>query len=163
MPELSHASVNRGKKRRENQTLKTNPPAGDGLAPALYPMKKLALIISAIIICSTLVACRIDATALLSSEDNLALYIHSGGTSVTKREIVKNSETYNELRDWLTKNEKGWSSSPATYVPSIEVRGKKFTLNFLQGSVILNFQDANGRYHQYVKDVKLEEYQFLNK
>ncbi len=124
-------------------------------------MKKLSLIISTIIICATLVACRIDATALLSSEDNLTLYIHTGGTSVTKIDIAKDSQMYNELRDWIVKNEKGWSTSPATYVPSIEVRGRKFTLNFLHESVILNFQDANGNYHQYVKDIKPEEYQFL--
>ena len=126
-------------------------------------MKNLPLIISMFIICTTLVSCRIDPKALLGSEDTLTLFIHAGGASATKKEITKDSQTYNELRNWFFKNRNGWSTSSATYMPSIEVRGKKFTLNFLHESVILNFQDANGSSHQYVKDVKPEEYQFLLK
>ena len=38
MQQLSHAPVNRGTKRRENQELETNPPAGDGSAAAFLSL-----------------------------------------------------------------------------------------------------------------------------
>ena len=123
-------------------------------------MRTFPLLVYALIICASLIGCRIDATALLSSEDKLFLNIHSATTSVTK-EITTDSQTYIELRNWLIKNEDGWSSSPATYVPSVEVRGKRFTLNFLSNIAVLNFQAENGKYHQYVKDITPEEYHFL--
>jgi hypothetical protein len=78
-------------------------------------MKKLSLIIATCIICAALVGCQIDATELFKSEDTLTLYIHTGGTAVSKKEIMKDSHIYNELRDWFLKNEKGWSSSLVTY------------------------------------------------
>ena len=48
-------------------------------------------------------------------------------------------------------------------MPSIKVRGKKFSINFLGSKAILNFQDGKGSYQQYVKDVRPAEYQFLKK
>jgi hypothetical protein len=126
-------------------------------------MRKIILTVFVLIICASLTACRIDATALLNAEDGLTLYIHSTGATVIKKNIPKGSQLYNDFREWFIKNEKGWSSSPVTYIPSIEVRGTKFSINFLHGSAIVNFHDTNGSYHQYVKVVKPEEYQFLKK
>lgn len=125
-------------------------------------MRKLILTVSTLLICAALTACRIDATAILNAEDGLTLYIHSRNTRAIQADLPKGSQLYNEFREWLLKNEEGWSTSPVTYIPSIEVRGKKFSINFLGNSAILNFQDSKGSYHQYVKDVKPEEYQFLN-
>lgn len=126
-------------------------------------MREINLTIFVLIICATLTACRIDATALLNSEDSLTLYIHSTGPTVIKTDIPKGSQLSNNFREWFIKNERGWSPSPVTYIPSIEIRGTKFSINFLHSSAIINFQDADGSYHQYVKDVKPEEYEFLKK
>ncbi len=123
-------------------------------------MRTFPFLICVLIICAALLGCRVDATALLSSEDKLFLNIHNATKSVIK-EITTDSQTYVELRNWLVKNEAGWSTSPASYVPSVEVRGKRFTINFLNKIAVLNFQDENGKYHQYVKDITPEEYQFL--
>lgn len=134
-----------------------------GVTAALYPMRKVIITVSILLICAALTACRIDATAILNAEDSLILYVHSTGSAAIKTDIPKDSQRYSDFREWFLKNEKGWSPSPVTYVPSIEVRGKKFSINFLHGSAIINFQDTNGSYHQYVKDVKPQEYQFLRK
>lgn len=125
-------------------------------------MRKITLSASLLFICAVLIACRIDATAILRSEESLTLHVHSVESVITT-DIPKGSQLYNEFRDWLIKNEEGWTTSPASYVPAIEIKGKKFSINFLGTSAILNFQDSNGSYHQYVKDAKPEEYQFLKK
>lgn len=126
-------------------------------------MRKAHLTISILLICMVLTACRIDTTAILDVEDGLTLYAHPTVGSVVKTDMPKGSQLYIDFRAWFIKNKKDWSTSYVTYVPSIEVRGKKFSINFLGSSAIINFQDTQGSYHQYVKQINPEEYYFLKK
>lgn len=107
-------------------------------------------------------ACKIDAKLLLDSEGSLTIETHqANGISNTKREIRKGDETYAKFKRWLEENEKGWEPSPVTFVPSVEVRGKKFVMNFHPSRAILNFQSPDGKYHQYVKETKESDFQYL--
>lgn len=125
-------------------------------------MNKAKQYIFLLILCTILTACRIDANSILEPEEVLVVSIHNlTGTTVTKKEIRKGDETYNRLKKWMVDNEKGWDSSLVTFVPSVEVRGKNFNLNFHQTRAILNFQSPDGKNHQYVKDIKESEFQFL--
>jgi len=115
-----------------------------------------------LVFCAILAACKIDAKLLLDSEETLTIETHqTNGTSNTKRELRKGEETYSRFRKWLEENEKGWEPSPVTFVPAIEVRGKKFVMNFHPTRAIINFQSPDGKCHQYVKEVKETDFKYL--
>jgi len=115
-----------------------------------------------LVLCAFLTSCRIDANLILESKEMLLVSNYkSSGTTITKKEIRKGDATYSRFKKWLEENEKGWESSPVTFVPAVEVRGKKLVINFHPTRAILNFQSPDGKYHQYVKDIKESEFQYL--
>lgn len=125
-------------------------------------MKNLARYVAILILSTFLAACRIDSKWLLESQETLTIEIHeTNGKSKGKREIRKGEEAYSRLKKWMEENEKGWEPSPVTFVPAVEVRGKKFTLNFHNRRAILNFQSPDGQWHQYVKDITEADFQYL--
>jgi len=125
-------------------------------------MKNLSRYIVAIILTTILAACKIDPKWLLESQETLTIETHeSNGKSKAKKEIRKDEETYSQLKRWMEENEKGWEPSPVTFVPDVEVRGKRFTLNFHPRRAILNFQSQDGKWHQYVKDITEADFQYL--
>lgn len=125
-------------------------------------MKNLTRYVAILILATILVACRIDSKWLLESQETLTIETHeSNGKSKGKKEIRKDEEAYSQLKRWMEENEKGWEPSPVTFVPDVEVRGKKFTLNFHPRRAILNFQSPDGQWHQYVKDIKEADFQNL--
>jgi len=125
-------------------------------------MKKANRLIFILMLSAFLAACRIDANQLLQSEEVLTIQVYnSSGTRITKTEIRKGNETFTRFQKWLEENEKGWEPSPVTFVPSVEVRGKKFVFSFHPRRAILNFQGSDGKYHQYVKDIAASDFQYL--
>ena len=126
------------------------------------PMKKANRLIVILMLSVFLAACRIDVNQLIQSEEVLTIQVYkSSGTGITTKEIRKGDETFTRFKKWLEENEKGWEPSPVTFVPSVEVRGKKFVLNFHPRRAILNFQSPDGKYHQYVKDIAEADFQYL--
>lgn len=122
------------------------------------PMRYIPLLF----LCSILAACKVDTNWLLQSEELLTIQTHEiHGRSRGKKEIRKGDETYSRFKRWMEENERGWKPSPVTYVPDVEVRGKKFVINFLPGGAILNFQSPDGNWHQYVKDIAEADFQYL--
>ena len=125
-------------------------------------MNKTTSYILLLILLTILTACRIDAKWLLESEESLLVQTYQPGRGKAPAiEITKNEEKFAQTRRWLEQNGKGWNPSPATYIPGTEVRGKRFVLNFLHNLAVLNFQDPDGKYHQYVKGIKETDYQYL--
>lgn len=125
-------------------------------------MKKAKQYIFLLILSTVITACRIDANQLLQSEDVLTIQINkSSGASITSKEIRKGDEKFASFKKWMEENEKGWEPSPVTFVPAVEVRGKKFVVNFHPRRAILNFQSPDGKYHQYVKEIKESDFQYL--
>ena len=74
--------------------------------------------------------------------------------------IKKDSVYYVKLERLIKNNLKGWHYTPATYISGIVVAGKEFTLNFLNGTAIINYKDGD-EYKQYYKKIEFEEYKFL--
>jgi len=115
-----------------------------------------------LILFAILAACKVDPGWLLQSEEILTIEIHrTDGRNKEKKEIRKGDETYSRFKAWIEKNEKGWEPSPVTFMPDVEVRGKKFVVNFHPRRAILNFQSPDGNWHQYVKDITEADFQYL--
>jgi len=110
-----------------------------------------------------LTACKIDSNAIMQQEDHLSLSRHFYNPSkpAIETEITKESAKYRELLKWFEKNQNDWTPSVVTYAPNVMVTGQKFNINFTKGGAILNFEVRKGKWRQYVRDVKEEEYQFL--
>ncbi len=125
-------------------------------------MNNLTRYIFILILTTILAACKIDSKWLLESQEPLTIETHeTNGKSKGKKEIRKGEETYSQLKRWMEENEKGWERSPVTFVPDVQVRGKKFTLNFHPRRAILNFQSQDGQWQQYVKDITEADFQYL--
>jgi hypothetical protein len=85
---------------------------------------------------------------------NEALVLQGPGRSCT---ISPDSPQYKNLSAWVSRNRSEWSSSPASYVPGIIVRGSNFTINFLDSVVVVNH--AGG---QFTHRVSPSEFAFLS-
>jgi len=105
------------------------------LAPLLVPM---------------LMGCQ---TSLDWSLPNEPLKLDRGGQTCT---ISPSSRQFKDLSDWLAKNRSGWSSSPASYVPAVMVRGSNFSMNFVNSLVVVNYQRG-----QFTHEVSPSDYAFL--
>jgi hypothetical protein len=86
----------------------------------------------------------------------LKLLVYSDGRPRAERELIPSSKEYGQLSLWLQANSKGWSPTPASYVPGVYVSGKAFSINFLKASIIINYSGG-----QYTKRVDPKEYEFL--
>ena len=125
-------------------------------------MKNLTRYVAILILFAILAACKIDSKWLLESQETLTIEIHElNGKNKGKKEIRKGEEAYSQLKRWMEENEKGWEPSLVTFVPAIEIRGKKFFLNFHPRRAILNFQSPDGQWHQYVKEIAEADFQYL--
>jgi hypothetical protein len=113
-----------------------------------------------IFIACLLAACDIKADLILRNEDILILEIQSE-KGIQKKEIKRGSGTFTQFADWLKHNEKGWESTPASYLPSVVLSGRNFSINFLKNMAILNYKDSEGKQHQVYKTIKPEDYNFL--
>ena len=107
-----------------------------------------------------LAACKINADAILSTNQNLILQVRAKDSMAIK-EVVLSPEAYQKLHTWLKQNERGWSSTPASFMPGIIVKGDKFSINFLRDIVILNYTDPYGNSHQLTKNCDPNDYAFL--
>jgi len=74
--------------------------------------------------------------------------------------IKKGSFKYVKLEQLIKSNSKGWEYTPATYVSGLVVVGKKITLNFLNGIVIITYKEGTD-YKQYYKEIEIKEYEFF--
>lgn len=121
-------------------------------------MKFIPIIVAVIISLALLSGCKVDALSAFDAQGDLTLYVYGSGRPFEPQKIKVNSAIYKKLRDWVANNKTGWSHTPATYVPSVMVLGETFSLNFLDSSVILNYEGG-----QYIKQIDVSEYAFLNK
>jgi len=85
---------------------------------------------------------------------NLYLYSKDGTTNCT---LERGSPQYEQLQNWANKNQSGWKSSPATYLPIKVVSAQNFSLDFLNTIAILNYSGG-----QFVHSVSAEEHRFLS-
>ena len=84
---------------------------------------------------------------------NEALKLERGGQTCT---ISPSSAQFRDLSHWLAKNPSGWSSSPASYVPAVMLRGSNFSVNFVNSLVVVNYPGG-----QFTHEVSPSDYAFL--
>jgi hypothetical protein len=118
--------------------------------------QRIALIFLCVAALMLAVGCDSDIHFDLPKNETLKLHVYSGGGPLVEKELAPSSKENQQLALWLAANTKGWSSTPASYVPGVYVTGKEFSINFLKTSVIINY--AGG---QYAKPVDPKEYEFL--
>lgn len=120
-------------------------------------LKSLSVLL---LLCTIITACRIDSDAIIAPDEKLTVLIYKTG-EIARKEIASKDYAYVQFIKWVKENDKGWSPSPVTFAPSVEIRGKKFVINFHPTRAILNFQGSDGSYHQYVKDIKEADFRYL--
>lgn len=83
-----------------------------------------------------------------------ALIVRDGQTECA---VASGSEQHAKLSAWLSANGKGWEATPASYVPALVVSGTGFSINFLKGGAILNYNEG-----QYSHSADPSQYEFLH-
>jgi hypothetical protein len=126
------------------------------MCSATSPMKWFVVLIACAIFVAVAAGCKSDVRFELPANESLKLLLYGGGKPLTEREILPSSKEHSLLAAWLVVNREGWSPTPATYIPGVYVRGKEFSINFLQTNVIINFRGG-----QYIKSVNPKDYEFL--
>jgi hypothetical protein len=83
--------------------------------------------------------------------------------SLSSQEVLVESEQHQLFLDWLSKNNRGWHSSPASYYPDFSVIQGDFRLLTWKDSkgVVVAFIDKNGESQQFTKSIKQGELHFL--
>ena len=66
--------------------------------------------------------------------------VYSVGRPVVDRSIEPGSAEERSVADWFNSHSKGWHTSFVTYVPGRQIEGDDFSLNFLNGFCVLNYQ-----------------------
>lgn len=115
---------------------------------------------------SFIIACRIDTVNILQKETSLTIlrYTYTLKPSpVIKTTISKESKQYSQLLTWLENNQEGWQPSYIDFAPDIIVKGNYFNINFQRTQAVLNYEVSDGKWRQYVKKIKEEDYSFLIK
>ena len=92
-----------------------------------------------------------------NSENALFLEIKAPVTiqcdGAEKALIDPSSSQHKLIAGWFKNNQKGWSTSPASYVPGIVIQGPDFTINVLDRIIVVNDGKA-----QYVKKIEGKNY-----
>ena len=115
-------------------------------------MKRALLIATALILAS----CKINVDGILENQEPINIIIYGAGTSTQEYVLFKTDQKYKQFKSWVANNKDGWETTPASYVPSVIVKGSGFTFNFLNEGVIVN---VDGK--QYSKAVNKSEYDYL--
>jgi hypothetical protein len=119
-------------------------------------LKSTVIFLACAIFVMVAAGCMKDMRFELPPNETLTVLVYGGGRPLTERQITPLSKEHHLLAVWLAANSRGWSPTPATYVPGVYVKGKGFSINFLKSMVIINFQEG-----QYIKSVDPKSYEFL--
>ena len=119
-------------------------------------MKVLSGILLGVFVLIAVAGCKREVHFQLPQNETLKLLVYSSGKPIKERELAPLSKEHQLLASWLAANREGWSPTVVTFVPSVYVTGKDFSINFLKTSAIINFREG-----QYIKDVNPKDYGFL--
>ena len=114
---------------------------------------KRALLIATLLI---LASCKINVDGILENQEPINIIIYGEGTNSKEYVLINTDQKYKLFKAWVANNKGGWEPTPASYVPSIIVKGSSFTFNFLNEGVIVNVDGI-----QYSKAVNKSEYDYL--
>ena len=119
-------------------------------------MKQLTLLVFLTLLCG----CR--KTDISNGDFSPPYSVHIRGS---RRTLVLASDVRlaGAIQGWLRSNPTGWARSMTTYAPGVLVRNSRFSLNFVEGGAILNFQadPMKGKPIQVVKNCDITQLDFL--
>ena len=105
---------------------------------------------------SMLTGCAHTLDLTLPATDPLKVQIHRNGRPLQECEIAPSSEQYKQLATWLSQNREVWSATPASYVPGVMISGPSFSINFLGGGAIVQYEKG-----QFSHPAKPKDYEFV--
>lgn len=114
---------------------------------------KRALLIATILI---LASCKINVGGIVENQEPINIIIYGTGSNTNEYILINTDKKYKLFKTWVTNNKDDWETTPASYVPSVIVKGSNYTFNFLNERVIVN---VDGK--QYSKAVNKSEYDYL--
>lgn len=106
---------------------------------------------------AVLTGCSQTVVFTLPATETLGVLVYSSGRPSLECNVTPGSSQQQKLAAWLSQNTEGWSATPVTYAPSLSITGSNFSINFLGGSAILNYERG-----QYSHPIKPNEYEFLS-
>ena len=119
-------------------------------------MKPLIVALAWAISLSSLASCGGEVSLQLPQDETLNLSVYNGGRPLKEEPLPPTGNKHHLLSLWLSANRDGWSTTPLSYVPGVDVTGKGFSINFLGKDVIINYHKR-----QYIKSVDPKDYEFL--
>jgi len=103
-----------------------------------------------------LIGCNVDIDPVFENANEFSVRIHESNKAVVEYKMLKGTEGYKQCVDWVQANKRGWSPTPASYVPGVKVSGAGYDFNFIGDMVVVNYKDG-----QFSKNVGKNEYEFL--
>lgn len=100
--------------------------------------------------------CKVQADQFINESETLSLLVYERGRVIRQVHIRPGTPAHEEIRNFVRRDADGWSPTAVTYAPAILINGKTFSINFGQGSAVLNCPKG-----QFIKTVPEIEYQFL--
>jgi len=109
----------------------------------------------------------LDLLDYVDVDDSFTLTINQkdDNTGLTKSkmfDIDTNTVIHTRLVSWISENERGWITTPASYNIEVAISQGDFHLPYFHdGFVVINFLDENHEGHQYKKEITEGELDFL--
>ncbi len=104
----------------------------------------------------SLSSCKIDFKSLIDLSETYLVSINENGKYSKEYTMSLGNEKHSQFIVWFKENQSDWDPTPVSYVPNVVVQGKKFSLNFMNKVVILNYEKG-----QFIKDINLNDYEYL--
>ena len=129
-------------------------------------MKTFKIIVGIFILLFTSCEQDINPNEILNKENDFKLTIHFGdkysSDSSKVKTIIKGSEKFIKLKDWITNNPVDWKSSIDSWAaPDISLIGNDFRFLIFKNFVVIGFKDKTGKPRQYIKSVDKSTFDFL--
>jgi hypothetical protein len=99
-------------------------------------------IVFLILVALGLLGCAKPLGLVLLKDKPLKLQIYSHGSPTQACVIAPGSPQFIQLEALLAANRSDWEPTPVTFVPSVQVTGAGFSINFLQDSAVVNYADG---------------------
>lgn len=113
-------------------------------------MKKALKIIG--VITTILVLIGVGACSYIFRQQEIAIRLIPNEFEYCGKKVWGEDKNYQEIVTWLKQNKEGWVLSYATYVPKQVYRHPAFTVNVMEGGVVVSYKTDYG-YPQYAKTI----------
>lgn len=119
-------------------------------------------LISVLFISVVLLSCGKELDLKVEGLNAVEVSIYKDHNFVKKMVFDSGCPELNKIKAWLKDNKEGWDSYLATQaVDNLFITGEGFTLNVGKDWVVLNYENTQGEYRQFIKSISSDEFKFL--